>query len=126
MHQRFIALTLFMKRVTIDMGLRKHYGIRSNEISLIHCSFLTNTKLPIMTLQGVLSNDKTFSVTTRMHSSRMPTVRSSGRSWGGGGVVSACQGDVCLPGCLPREWGVCLPGGVCLPYTRRGHNDRHV
>ena len=39
---------------------------------------------------------------TRMHFSRMHTIRCSGRLWGEG---------VCLGGCLPRE-GVC-PGGVC-------------
>ena len=42
-------------------------------------------------------------VVTRMHSSRMRTVRCSGCPWG----------------CLPRGWGIC-PGGVCpgwLPAT---------
>ena len=70
-------------------------------------------------------------ISTRMHSSRMRTVRSSGRIWGGvcsgwdvsalgvsapGGVWS--QGGMCLVlgcgGCLVPG-GVCLvPGGVCL------------
>ena len=51
---------------------------------------------------------------TRMHSSRMRTVRCSDRLAGGGispwGVSS--KGG-CLPRgqCLPRGW--CLPGGVC-------------
>ena len=72
-----------------------------------------------------------------MHSSRMRTVRCSGRPGGGGlhtGV--SVQGGVCGPGgCLPARgclpaggsacWGVfCLggvhlPGGVCLPFLTR-------
>ena len=40
---------------------------------------------------------------TRMHSSRMRTVRCGGRHEGGGGCVSA-QGDVC-PGCLSMGGG---------------------
>ena len=54
---------------------------------------------------------------TRMHSSRMRTVRCSNHLVGGGGVV--CPGGVCLPGgCLLRGDvcpGWCLPGGMCLP-----------
>ena len=54
---------------------------------------------------------------TRMHSSRMRTVRCSNRLLGvsvrGGVGGSARRG--CLPrGCLPGGWGVCL-GGRCLP-----------
>ena len=60
-----------------------------------------------------------FSQITRMHSSRMRTVRCSGRLLGGvclggvcprgfcllpGGVSS--QEDVCPGGCLPSVWGV--------------------
>ena len=76
---------------------------------------------------------------TRMHSSRMRTVRCSSRLRGGGGgcllggvcllgEVSACRGGVCLPGgCLPARGvvclgGVCLPGGVHLPPPR-GQTD---
>ena len=80
----------------------------------------------------------TINLTTRMHSSRMRTVRCSGRRGGGGVCIPACTGQgVCIPvctgwggvsqhalgrGCLPR--GVCAQGGcvcrggVCLP--RRG------
>ena len=72
---------------------------------------------------------------TRMHSSRMRTVRCSGRPLRGG----VCPGGVCLGGCLPR--GICLGGvsargclprgcvclGVCLPDPPPcGKNDRHV
>ena len=51
-----------------------------------------------------------------MHSSRMRTVRCSGRLGGGG----------CLPGgCLPRglsaQLGGCLPGG-CRPHEARGRH----
>ena len=44
-----------------------------------------------------------------MHSSRMRTVRNSGRIWGGG---SAPRGGVCLGGLL---WGVSAAGGVSAP-----------
>ena len=60
---------------------------------------------------------KNLFIITRMHSSRMRTVRSSGRMMGGGGV---CPRGVCPSGGVPRgcAWGVfpggCLPGGVCL------------
>ena len=57
-------------------------------------------------------------VTTRMHSSRMRTVRCSSRLLGGGGL-SACHGvcpggcRVCLPeGGLPAGEGGCLPRGL--------------
>ena len=53
-------------------------------------------------------------IQTRMHFSRMRTIRCSCRPPGGGSAqegVSA-QGGVCLPG----EGCVCLPGG-CLPAT---------
>ena len=46
-----------------------------------------------------------FSKKTRMHSSRMRTVRCSGRLLGQGGV---CPGRV-------SAWGGCLLGGGCLP-----------
>ena len=60
---------------------------------------------------------------TRMHSSRMYTVRCSGRPWwcltGGVSTGGVCPGG-CLPrgvsaqsGCLPRGVSVCQ--GVCLP-----------
>ena len=65
-------------------------------------------------------------ISTRMHSSRMRTVRSSGRIWGGvcsgwdvsapGGVWS--QGGMCLVlgcgGCLVPGCVCLVPGGVCL------------
>ena len=47
---------------------------------------------------------------TNMHSSRMRTVRCSGRPWFVGGGVSACDGGWCLP-----ARGVCLPGGCVCP-----------
>ena len=49
-----------------------------------------------------------------MHSSRMRTVRCSGRLWGGGVLPreDLPRGDVCLGGCLPR--GVFAHGVVCL------------
>ena len=60
-----------------------------------------------------------------MHSSRMRTVRCSGRLMGGGvfaqGVCVCPLGDVCpggvCPGggeCLPRRWRVSAQEGVCL------------
>ena len=59
---------------------------------------------------------------TRMHSSRVRTVRCSNRLLEGGGLSAQAEclprGSVCLPrGCLPRG---CLPrsvypAGVCLP-----------
>ena len=62
---------------------------------------------------------------TRMHSSRMRTVRCSSRLLGGGvsaWLVSA-QGGVCLGGvCLG---GVCpggLPGGMCIPVCTEANN----
>ena len=66
-----------------------------------------------LSLLNVLSLDDLFKFITRMHSSRMRTVRCSGRL-GEGGV---CLGRVYLGGglpgrCLPRG---CLPGG-CLPW----------
>ena len=55
---------------------------------------------------------------TRMHSSRMRTVRCSGRL---GGV---CLGGVCPGLCVSLEWGVCPEGGVflegCLPRDGGG------
>ena len=56
-----------------------------------------------------------------MHSSRMRTVRSSGRLWGGGGCLlgGVCSGGVSSGGCL--LWGMCLllggsaPRGCLLP-----------
>ena len=61
------------------------------------------------TLNGLCKHDMNFwkEKVTRMHSSRMRTVRCSGR-WGG------VWGGVCLGGCMPR--GGCLPrgGGDCL------------
>ena len=53
-----------------------------------------------------------------MHSSRMRTVRCSGRLLGGG--------EVCSGGCLRR--GLCALGGVCLGACTPpscGQNDRH-
>ena len=58
-----------------------------------------------------------------MHSSRMCTIRCSGR-WGGDVCIKACTGQGCVyssmhwaGGCLPRglsaQEGVCL-GDVCL------------
>ena len=51
---------------------------------------------------------------TRMHSSRMRTVRCSGRLWGGGQVIPACTGqEVCVSqhamgrGVSAQEGGVC-------------------
>ena len=86
------------------------------------------------------------SMITRMHSSRMCTIRSSGHLPGDvclGDVypwVSAlggiCTGGVCLGGvcpegvftqrgCLPRAgvstMGRCLPGGVCLGMSAQGN-----
>ena len=57
---------------------------------------------------------------TRMHSSRMRTVRYSGRP---GGLV--CSGGV---GCLSGGVAVCLPGdrGVCLTALPCEQNHRHV
>ena len=60
-------------------------------------------------------------ISTRMHSSRMRSIRCSSRLLEGcvclpggvcpeGGGLFACQG-----GCLPAREGVCLPGGVYLP-----------
>ena len=42
---------------------------------------------------------------TRKHSSRMRTVRCSGRRW---------RGCLLPGGCLPGGWGVSSQGGVCL------------
>ena len=55
---------------------------------------------------------------TRMHSSRMRTIRCSGRLPGRG----------CLPrGCLPKGGGVCqgecMPGGVHLPPCEQNHRQ---
>ena len=70
---------------------------------------------------------RTFAFRTRMHSSRMRTIRcSSGLLWGGGG----CPGEVlevfrgCLPvGCLSGD--VCS-GGVCLGMSAPGVSARGV
>ena len=50
---------------------------------------------------------------TRMHSSRMRTVRCSSRLLGGGGEVSASQ----------EEGRVCLPAGGCTPLPPCGQTD---
>ena len=58
------------------------------------------------------------SVVTRMHSSRMRTVRCSGR-WGEGGPVSQhALGKGAYPS---MHWaGGCLPGGVCQGVSAQG------
>ena len=43
----------------------------------------------------------------KMHSNRMRTIHCSCRIGG----VGVCLGGVCLRGCLPRGWSVCLGGG---------------
>ena len=72
----------------------------------------------------------------RMHSSRMRTVRYSGRLGGGEGV-GVCPGGVSAWGCLPRGvcvsvclgsicpggW-VCLSGGVCPSMQWGRHHPR--
>ena len=70
-----------------------------------------------------ISFRSTFKLSTIMHSSRMRTVRCSGRHVkrpggtclaGGGGVCSG--GGICPGGCLARGCvcpGECLPRGVC-------------
>ena len=64
--------------------------------------------------------------TTRMHSSRMPTVCCSSHLLGGGvclpgGVSPGC---VCPVGCLPRR-GVSALGCVCTP-SPHGQNSWHT
>ena len=63
-----------------------------------------------------------FSIQTRMHSSRMRTVRSSSHvypsmHWGCASQQSLGRGVVCPGGCLPRGvsayWGYLPIGGVC-------------
>ena len=60
---------------------------------------------------------------TRMHSSRMHTIRCSGRLLDGGMGVSA-RGGVCLGGCLPR--GVASPMRVSARPLPREQNHRQV
>ena len=63
--------------------------------------------------------EEVLNARTRMHSSRMLTVRCSGRLWGGGGVGVCLGGVSAQMGCLPRGgvswgWGVSAQGGVCI------------
>ena len=71
----------------------------------------TNT----ITLPNSMSNRVSFNSLTRKHSSRMRTVRCSGRR----GERCLSRG-VCPGGCLP---GGCLPGGKTPPC---GQNDRRL
>ena len=68
-----------------------------------------------------------ISFVTRMHSSRMRTIRCIGRLMGG----NCLPGCVCLRGCLHRgclprvsalSWGIC-PGGVCPGGVSQGGSD---
>ena len=86
-------------------GKRQYFVDKNSHILIKLLSFLTNF---FQTQQR-----------TRMHSSRMRTVRCSGRRVGGErGVSGGClPGGVCLEGCLPGERGVSAPvhGGVHTP-----------
>ena len=78
------------------------------------------------------------SFTTRMHSSRMRTVRGSSRLLGGV-CPEMSAWEVSAGGCLPRGeggvypgvrgvsvWGGCLPGGVCIPACTEADNPSPV
>ena len=100
----FVCGRLIYRRLSVNLRSRV---VRSNECGQSGNNLpQVNIKIVLFYAIGKSWNihngyDLVIIITTRMHSSRVRTVRCSDRHWGG-----------CLParGCLP---GSCLPAGVC-------------
>ena len=108
---------------------------------LVSVSVSVSVKAPAVMIFFVENGGNEDFSETRMHSSRMRTVRCSGHRGGGGWCIPACTGQgVCIPACTGHggvypsmHWaggvclGECLLGG-CLPHTPPpcGLNDRRL
>ena len=128
-NNRILESNMLVNAMTHELYLDTSKVLLCNLLHWIDFLYVPSILLCV-TFFIILNGDKN-NFLTRMHSSRMRTVRYSGRLEGG--VSRGCLPGECLPrgvsgweagGCVSR--GVCLgggcPGGVHLPP--RGKNDR--